>query len=277
MQKILIPTNLTVLGDFAYGFARKIAAQTNATIQAVYIAVTHGNAIFDKEGNLAPHQEFDVSHIKSEMDEADKKLKEWAADKPEITKTIVTAGHLVDTINNIAIREEADLIVMGTEGSFGLKEWTIGSVAEKVVRLASIPVLTLKCDRDQLSINDILYVGDFESAAPVNIQMIKTIQKAFKARLHLLKINTKNDFLSDREVKAHMHLFVENNELDNVEFHTYSDNSIEEGIRHFCEDFHVDFVTMSTQGRKGVSRILQGSVAEKVVNHVFQPILTFKG
>ena len=47
-------------------------------------------------------------------------------------------------ILNMASEEEADLIVMGTHGRTGLKHVLMGSVAERVVRGASCPVLSLK-------------------------------------------------------------------------------------------------------------------------------------
>jgi len=59
-------------------------------------------------------------------------------------KVLVAAGHPADTIVRVAREENADLIVMGTHGRTGLQHVLLGSVAEKVVRLASCPVLTVR-------------------------------------------------------------------------------------------------------------------------------------
>jgi len=56
----------------------------------------------------------------------------------------IAAGHPADTIVRIAGERNADLIVMGTHGRTGLQHVLLGSVAEKVVRLASCPVLTVR-------------------------------------------------------------------------------------------------------------------------------------
>lgn len=53
-------------------------------------------------------------------------------------------GHPVTTITALAKRTNADLIVMGTQGRTGLKRALIGSVAERVVRLAPCPVLVVR-------------------------------------------------------------------------------------------------------------------------------------
>ncbi len=56
----------------------------------------------------------------------------------------VAMGHPADTIVRVAQERGADLIVMSTHGRTGLQHVLLGSVAEKVVRLAPCPVLTIK-------------------------------------------------------------------------------------------------------------------------------------
>lgn len=56
----------------------------------------------------------------------------------------VAVGHAADTIVRFAQERGADLIVMGTHGRTGLGHVLLGSVAEKVVRLAPCPVLTVR-------------------------------------------------------------------------------------------------------------------------------------
>ncbi len=59
-------------------------------------------------------------------------------------RTQVGHGSAADEIVRIAKTEGADLIVISTHGSTGLEHWVFGSVAEKVVRLADRPVLTVR-------------------------------------------------------------------------------------------------------------------------------------
>jgi nucleotide-binding universal stress UspA family protein len=59
----------------------------------------------------------------------------------------VAVGHPADTIVRVAQERGADLIVMGTHGRTGLQHVLLGSVAEKVVRLAPCPVLTVRHKR----------------------------------------------------------------------------------------------------------------------------------
>jgi nucleotide-binding universal stress UspA family protein len=56
----------------------------------------------------------------------------------------IDVGHPLERILAVAQREPVDLIAMGTHGSTGLARTVMGSVAERVVRLAPCPVLTVK-------------------------------------------------------------------------------------------------------------------------------------
>lgn len=56
----------------------------------------------------------------------------------------IAVGHPADTIVRLAREGNADLIVMATHGRTGLGHLVLGSVAEKVVRLAPCPVLAVK-------------------------------------------------------------------------------------------------------------------------------------
>jgi len=59
-------------------------------------------------------------------------------------RTQVGHGPAADEIVLIARKEAVDLIVIATHGSTGLERWVFGSVAEKVVRMAECPVLTVR-------------------------------------------------------------------------------------------------------------------------------------
>ena len=60
------------------------------------------------------------------------------------TETVTRFGHAVDGITLAAKDLDVDLIVIATHGHTGLKHLLLGSVAERVVRLAPCPVLTVR-------------------------------------------------------------------------------------------------------------------------------------
>lgn len=72
-------------------------------------------------------------------------LRDLMADAIQVAwEAEVAAGPTAETIVHVAQERAADLIVMGTHGRTGLQHVLLGSVAEKVVRLAPCPVLTIR-------------------------------------------------------------------------------------------------------------------------------------
>jgi nucleotide-binding universal stress UspA family protein len=55
----------------------------------------------------------------------------------------------------------------------------------------------------------------------------------------------------------------------------YCDESVEQGIVNFCADTGIDFVTIGTHQRGSFSRLFKKSISNQVVNHIWQPVLTF--
>jgi nucleotide-binding universal stress UspA family protein len=80
-------------------------------------------------------------------DAAEKRLKDWyemVSNEGIQSESILSANTPSLTISQAAEEIEADLIVMGTRGLSGLQHALLGSVAERVVRIAPCPVLTVK-------------------------------------------------------------------------------------------------------------------------------------
>lgn len=73
-----------------------------------------------------------------------RKTRDELVSKNVKVRTQVGHGAAAEEIVLIAKTESADLIVISTHGSTGFERWVFGSVAEKVVRLAECPVLTVR-------------------------------------------------------------------------------------------------------------------------------------
>lgn len=76
-----------------------------------------------------------------------RQVQEELIDKRVAVRTMVGHGSPADEIVLVADQEMADLIVIATHGSTGLERLVFGSVAERVVRLAHVPVLTVRQER----------------------------------------------------------------------------------------------------------------------------------
>ena len=73
-----------------------------------------------------------------------RELSERAEAAGVTVETAVVTGATADAITGYAEANDVDLLVMGTHGRTGLRLWLLGSVTERVIRTAPVPVLTVR-------------------------------------------------------------------------------------------------------------------------------------
>jgi nucleotide-binding universal stress UspA family protein len=107
------------------------------------------------------------------------------------------------------------------------------------------------------------------------IEKIKELQKFFRAHLHLVRINTPENFSKDMIVEESLQKFINTYALEDYTVSIYNDFNETDGILHFTEAMKGDLIVMATHGRRGIAHLFYGSIAEHVVNHAPNLIWTF--
>lgn len=139
ISRILVPTDFSERSTEALEYAISLAKSLHADLILVHVlepfpyAAVNGMAFINFfEERLIPEAQALLDHLSK------RPLREKLS-----VETHLTTGIPSREIINLAEREGADLIVMGTHGRTGINHLMAGSVAEKVVRLSPYPVLTV--------------------------------------------------------------------------------------------------------------------------------------
>jgi len=147
IKKILCPTDFS---DFSYQ-ALKVAAEFCEKFNA-QLYLVHVIAPVPKAMGLPTSASFDIPMYQKKLEEhnkeaLDKIIKEKVPDTIK-AESIVTYGFEADNIVETAEEKDVDLIIIATHGRTGLKHFFLGSVAEKVLRHTSHPVLTVRATEE---------------------------------------------------------------------------------------------------------------------------------
>ena len=195
-------------------------------------------------------------------------------------KPIIKHFKVFSEVNDAALKNDADLIVMGSHGTSGLKELFVGSNTERVVRNADIPVLVVKNNVMNVNFDVVTFACDFSE------ENIKSYLKAvdlfdkMNSKVYMVYVNLPNDkFKSSLEIEKRVVNFftkAEGNLNKMKDVHYVSDYSVEEGVLTFSNKIGADLIAVPTHGRKGLSHFFEGSVGEDVANHSTLPVITFK-
>jgi nucleotide-binding universal stress UspA family protein len=144
LKNILVATDFSEPSDAALAYGRELAARFNATLHVLHIAENIYITTFGAESYaaVAPDLQAEVE------DSARARLQQLVLDSdgsgPRTTPVVMTSGSPAFAIIDYAGEHDIDLIVMGTHGRGALAHLLMGSVAERVVRLAPCPVLTVR-------------------------------------------------------------------------------------------------------------------------------------
>lgn len=140
IRRILFPTDFSDAAREAQQYAVAVAERWDAELHLLHVVpavVPYPDAAspFTSEAEPILMVEVAEKQLNHELDA------EWCKNHHYQMATVV--GSAVEEILSYATENEIDLIVLGTHGRTGLSRLLIGSVAEKVVRLAKCPVLTV--------------------------------------------------------------------------------------------------------------------------------------
>jgi nucleotide-binding universal stress UspA family protein len=143
ITRILVPTDFSATADAALDYAFGLAERFGASLQLLHVL----DDPFIYEGMSAEAYISEAPMIRTAMlQDAREKLRHRAGPRePGLqVETEVLFGHGARTIAAYAAERGIDLIVMGTHGRTGIAHVLIGSIAERLVRTAPCPVLTVR-------------------------------------------------------------------------------------------------------------------------------------
>jgi len=258
MKTILVPTDFSDHALFALKVAASIARKLNATINLIHVYNL-------PSAGIEPYHYYDrfYKEMKTNASEQLNKLESL-----EFLKDITVEKHLITDMLmwEIATTERfknADLIVMGSHGESGFNNVFIGSNTEKIVRLADIPVLTIKNELDDFVINKMVFASNF-------------FADLYNAHIELLKVITPKDFEPTPVSLKLMEDFVKKFNLSNYTVNIYNATGIEQGIIDFSDEIKADLIAIETHGRTGFAHLINGSLTEDIVKHEQKPVLSIK-
>lgn len=206
---------------------------------------------------------------------------------------VVRVGYPASTILELAETAKVDLIAMATHGRTGLQRWVFGSVADKVLSGAKLPLLLVRAKPEPPSetrITRILVPLDGSALAEGALPFAQELARAFDAEILLLRIWAPSAYIIEGYPAARSTLELDQAasasideylgqktlELKSQGLHVKWETEIgptADGILQTVEAQAASIIVMSTHGRSGLGRWVMGSVAERVLSASPVPVL----
>ncbi|MFT3885219.1 MAG: universal stress protein [Flavobacteriales bacterium] len=263
INQLLVPYDFSDCATDALRVAAKIARLTGACINVVHL--------YEQMTDFHTSNQKVRDGIEAKLDQVPHLP---FLEGIELRKFLLRQMSLTEVFRNEHLAK-ADLVVMGSHGARGLKG-VVGSNTQRIVRIAPMPVLVIKHHVDDFQVKDLVYASNFTATDVEKFEAFLPVIRLFDPKVHLLKINTPNNFERSEDTYQAIDTFLQRHELRKFTTTIYNDLSIEEGILNFARGIDADMIAMATHGRTGFFHVVNGSLTEDIVNHTTFPVLSVK-
>ena len=280
-DRILFPTDGSTGASTVTDRVLDLAETHEATLHVLNVADTKHDSVTRIGTEI-------VDTLEGEGEEIVASVARRASDRGIPNVSDVVQGDVPGAIAAYADESGIDLIVMPTQGRSGVEEALIGSVTERVLRRATVPVLALRPDGvTRAPYRDILVPTDGSDCADEAVNLGAVMASEYDATLHLLSVvdvgslgvefgsERQTDAFEERanEIVSEAADTAERASIPSVVESTERNVSVADAVREYVAANDVDLVVAGTHGRTGVERYLLGSVTEKVVRTAPVPVL----
>lgn len=265
MKNILSPTDFSATASNALEYAIKLYGLEGTTYHLFY---TFAIPVVTSEVAYAPIEHYEkqgASHL-------DKRIKELTAKHPGINiEPHLEFGDLPNAVQKITSEVDFDVVVMGTKGTSGLKEFFFGSNAYDLVDNTQLPVLVIPADCECKSPSQIVFVSDLKPFKNDKVLFpLKHILQKFKANLTVLNMKSNTDsYTVNQELNHFDELF------DGVEMSICFDESenVVDGVEKYVQDYPTDLVVALKRKRNFLQDLFGKSVTRDLTFHLKTPML----
>lgn len=271
IRSILHPTDFSPVAVRALRFAAALAGRHGATLRVLHAVVFH-----DYEAHVVVNHELSarMNQLLSDLPDA-----------PHVpAETLLRGGRSVAEVVLQEARTRGDsLIVMGTHGRGSLGQLFLGSVADKVMRYASVPVITAGRGEPVAGpLRNVLLGLDYSPASLEAAKWALHLARADGATLHLLHVveelpppGSAWELRAREHAEGAMNESLRTHDTTGVELRRHVlAGSVWRCVLQVAESERADLVLLGTQGRSGLARSVLGGTTEKVIRESRAPVLT---
>jgi nucleotide-binding universal stress UspA family protein len=299
IRNILVPTDFSDCSEHALTQALDLAERFDATVHVLHVI----NELDPDWYGLDDAQERAVELRQQIKQKAREHLQDLTPDDPNVEVNAKVSLQLsfdvAGTINEYIHERDIDLTVMGTHGRSTLERLMLGNVANKLVRHAPCPVITVReevpwrSDTERVEMTDVLAPIDFSDHSRAALEAAKVFAAAHGATLHLLFVAEKrvvptfsdtgvpgvgvvemDDEIVRNAEQALEHLDARVPGPDVETEYRVAHGNVADQVIDYSETQGVDLIVMATRGLTGMQRFLLGSNTERIVRVAQCPVLT---
>lgn len=278
VKRILIPTDFSDTANLALQHAALMAKILDSEITLLHVVST-----FSFRVNL-PEVDLDEAQNAKLSSAIGARLAECAEDIKKVhgvkVNTLITYGRIREEVVRIADEIDADIIILGTHGVSGIREFFMGSNAFRIVSEASCPVLSVQQSAQQVGFNNIVVPIDNSFHSREKLSIAVKMAATYDSTIHIcglrshdhddeeinakfrMKMKQVEDFLKERDVKYTVN--------------TVFCSNIARATMDYGNEKNADLIIIMNEQEINTTGFFMGPYAQQIVNHSTIPVLSIR-
>ena len=275
MKKILVPTDFSSCAEKAFSFALEIARRSEAEIMLLHVCDLFDTRLSKNKDLLTEHNRFVTSEVQGKPE----KYKVAAAAANVSLTVMIYSGQPVQTIVAIAEESGAELIVLGTLGASGIRTALQGTTATRVLKKATVPVITVPCQYEWKVPERILIASNDEKTESY-IDPVFRLADVFASRVYSITISHE----SEDAIQVMEHSRLVENLAEHVRTHYaqkvqhihLTGDNFYQVMEEFISMEKIDMLVMFTHERSIIENIFNASRTRRMAYHTTIPLMSIK-
>jgi|SRR5690554_203763 len=275
MIKILFPTDFSNAAENAFFYALQLTRKLNAelVLAHVYELPDLGRALHNTSKEVFEIMEMEtLENFRKSVETLRRKAENNGYADVDF-KHLMAEGQTVPKIIELAKKEKANYIVMGTTGATGLKEVFLGSVAAGVIDNSPCNVLSIPEEvSPKNTIDRIAYLTNYKDEEVVSFNEVNKFATSLGATVCSIHFEKEVSEINEKQMQDWKNkLGVNNEDLDS---YVVTGNNLEEAICDLYIKQNIDILAIQPRKRNFFTQIFKRSISKQIVQRLSIPLFT---
>lgn len=275
MQKILCPIDFSENALIALEYAVKIGIAHNANLTVLYVLPSQQS--FYKNQNTSKEKHW--ADAEQKLLAITKTIVEHSIPKglKQCQFLIVEGEEVTETIANLTLQEDIQLLVMGTKGAHDVTEAYVGSTTLQVIDKVGIPVFCVPLKADYQKIDHLVFASDYHDEDKKIIQELLAFTLPLKTDIEIIHVSDSGNKLALDEQKKYqkkMESFVGQPAM-NIKF-IIKDDDIAHTLDRYMHQSHAEVLVLCKRERNFFEQLFSNSLTKRMSYFTDYPLLIYK-
>lgn len=274
MKKILVPTDFSECAKNAEKYAFFLAQKIDAELVFLHVINTpvDWSKLTKEQEDFFPDAKEAIANSKKRLNELMKSAESYKIK----SRKILIFNNTNEKIHRFVEDEHIDLVVMGSHGVYGFKDYILGTNTYSMIRNSKVPVIVVKKLPEILKLEKLVLATNFKEDTGATFRMVENLMEILQVKLKVLFVNTPTYFLETNDIMGIGKTFL--NEFANYEHEIHIIDSFKEerGIVQFAEKIKADGIAVITYGKSDLKQYFSPSVSENLIGLTEMPVISVK-